>query len=54
MEKATDIDKVPFHNLNLGQDVQKEGEPLEVMKSLVPLQLDSAKVESMCQGYLRW
>ena len=29
-EQTTDVDEVPFHKLNLGQDKQKEKEPLEV------------------------
>ena len=37
MEQITDIDEVPFKKLNLGQDKQKEKEPLEVTQSLVPL-----------------
>ena len=44
-EEVTDIDKVPFHKLSLGQDEQKEGEPLEVTKSLAPLPSDSANME---------
>ena len=34
-EQTTDIDKVPFSKLQIGQDNQKE-EPLEVTESLVP------------------
>ena len=45
-EKVTDIDEVPFHKLNLGQDKQKEGEPLEVTESLVAPPLDSTNMES--------
>ena len=41
-EEVTDIDEVPFHKLNLGQDEQKEGDPLEVTESLVSPPLDSA------------
>ena len=44
-EKVTDIDEVPFHKLNLGQDEQKEGEPLEVTESLVLSPSDSANME---------
>ena len=47
MEKVTDIDEVPFHKLNLGQDDQKEEEPLEVIESLVPPPLDSVNVEGL-------
>ena len=44
-EEVTDTDEVPFHKLNLGQDQQKEREPLEVTESLVLLPLDSANAE---------
>ena len=45
MKKITDRDEVPFYKLNLRHNVQKEGEPLEVTESLVPLPSDSAKAE---------
>ena len=34
-EQIMDIDEVSFHKLNLGQDEQKEKEPLDVTQSLV-------------------
>ena len=46
MEQNMDIDEVPFHQLNLGQDEQEEKEPLEVTQSLVPLQSDPMNVEA--------
>ena len=44
MEQTMDIDQVPFHKLNFGQDNLREKEPLEVMQSLVPLPSDPANV----------
>ena len=45
-EQTTDIDEVPFHKLNLGQDKQKEKEPLEVVQSLVPPPSDPMNMEA--------
>ena len=45
MENIIDIDKVPFHKFNLGQDDQKAGEPLQVTESLAPPPSDSANME---------
>ena len=39
-----DIDKVPFHNLSLGQDRQKAEEPAKVTQSLVLLLTDTTNV----------
>ena len=44
MEQTMDIDEVPFHKLNLGQDDLKEREPLEVTQSLVQLPSDPMDV----------
>ena len=41
-----DIDKVPFHKLNLEQDEQKEREPLQVTQSLVPLPSEPMNMEA--------
>ena len=46
MEQTMDIDEVPFHKLNLGQDEQKEKEPLEMTQSLVPPPSDQMNVEA--------
>ena len=46
MEQITDIDEVPFHKLNLGQDEQKEKEPLEVTQSLVAPPSDPMNTEA--------
>ena len=41
-----DIDEVPFYKLNLGQNKQKEKEPLEVTQSLVPPASDPMDTEA--------
>ena len=46
MEQIMDIDKVPFHQLNFGQDEQKEKESLEVTQSLVLPLSDPMNVEA--------
>ena len=46
MEQITDIDEVPFHKLNVGQDDHKEKEPLEVTQSSVPPPSDPMNAEA--------
>ena len=49
MEQITGIDEVPFHKLNLGQNEQKEKEPLEMMQSFSPTAIRPNKCRSYCQ-----
>ena len=42
-----DIDEVPFHKVNMGQDEQKEKETLEVTQSLVLPPSDPTNVEGI-------
>ena len=46
IEQIMDVDKVSFHQLYLGQDEQKEKEPLEVTQYLVPLPSDPMNVKA--------
>ena len=45
-EQTKNINEVPFHELNLGQDEQKEQEPLEMTQSLVPQPSDLMDMEA--------
>ena len=49
IEKVTDIDEVPFHKLNIGQDEWKE-EPLEVTELLVPPPSTSATADATTEN----
>ena len=46
-EQTMEIDKVPFHKLNLGQDDLKEKQPLEVTQSLDTLPSDPTDMGAM-------